>query len=80
MIHHNSDLFYDLYNTINENNHHKLTTFHHFQINFLSDLKSSFITSSASSLIMISMLSLFECIICSPSSSLEQVKLIAIVN
>ena len=37
----------------------------------LSESKSSFITSSASSLIMISMLSLFECITCSSSLSME---------
>ena len=30
MIHHNSDLFYDIYNTINEHNRNKLTRFHRF--------------------------------------------------
>ena len=43
------------------------------------NLKGS-ITQSALSLIMISMLSLFECITCSSSLSLEEIKLIAIVN
>ena len=38
------------------------------------------ITSSALSLIMISMLSLFECTKHSPSVSLKDIKLIAIVN
>ena len=47
---------------------------------FLSDLKSSLITSSALSLIMISILSIFECVTWSSSlSSLEEVKLIFIV-
>ena len=44
-----------------------------------SDWKGS-ITQSALSLIMISMLSLFECITCSSSLSLEEIKLIAVVN
>ena len=47
---------------------------------FLSDLKSSSITSSASSLIMISMLSVFECITRSSLLSIEEIKLFAIVN
>ena len=38
------------------------------------------ITSSAFSLIVISMLSLFECITRSPSLSLEEIKLVAIVT
>ena len=56
MIHLNSNLFYEICNTINEHNQRQtfITTL------FLSDLNSSFITSSSSSLIMISMLSLFE--------------------
>ena len=45
-----------------------------------SDWKSSSITSSALSLITISILSPFECITCSSSLSLEGIKLIAIVN
>ena len=40
----------------------------------------SSITSSTLLLVMISMLSLFECITCSSSLSLEEIKLIAIVN
>ena len=42
--------------------------------------KSCFITSSASSLIMISILSLFERITCFSSLSMEEIKLFAIVN
>ena len=45
-----------------------------------TDLKSFLIASSALSLIMISLLSLFECIAHSLSLSLEEIKLIAIVN
>ena len=44
-----------------------------------SDSKRSWITSSALSIIMISMLSLYECITHSSSISLEEIKLIAIV-
>ena len=61
----------------------KLTTFYRFQIilkSFLSESKISFTSSSASSLIMISMLSLFECITHSSSLSTEEIKLMAIVN
>ena len=47
---------------------------------FLSALNNFSITSSASSLIMISMLSLFECITRSSSWSLEEIKLFAIAN
>ena len=47
---------------------------------FLSESKSSFITWSASSLIMIYMLKLFECITCSSSLSLNKIRLFAIVN
>ena len=48
---------------------------------FLCDSNSSSITSSASSFIMISMLSLFECISYSTSlSSLEEIILLVIVN
>ena len=39
-----------------------------------------FITSSAFSLIMISMLSIFECIISHSSLSMEEIKLFVIVN
>ena len=47
---------------------------------FLRDSESLSINSSASSLIMISMLSLFECITSSSSLSIEEIKLFAIVN
>ena len=47
---------------------------------FLRESKNSFVTSFASSLIMISMLSLFECITRSSSLSMEEIKLSAIVN
>ena len=47
---------------------------------FLSESKSSFITSSASLLIMISILSPFECIIHSSSLSMEEIKLFDIFN
>ena len=47
----------------------------------MTDLKSFFYkTSSASTLIMISMLSLFECTTCSSSFSIEEIKLFAIAN
>ena len=62
----------------------KLTTFRPFfnQNLYLlrSDLKSFLITFSAFSLIMFSLLSLFQCIVCSSSLSLEEVESIAIVN
>ena len=47
---------------------------------FLSESKSSLITSSASSLIMISMLLLFQCITLSSLLFMEEIKLFAIVN
>ena len=85
MIHHNSNLFYDIYNTINEHNqrqtHYRSSILPiQFDIFFWSDLESSSITSSASSLIMISILSLFDCITWSSSLPSEEIKLIAIVN
>ena len=46
----------------------------------VSGLRSSSVTSLALLLIMISTLSLFECITHSSSLSLEEIKLIAIVN
>ena len=46
----------------------------------ISDLKSSAVTSFASWLIMISMLSVFECITRPSSLPLEEIKLIAIFN
>ena len=55
MIHHDSDLFYNIYNTTNEHNWTQ-TTFDWFQISFfylfLSYLEIYFITLSASSLII----------------------------
>ena len=51
-----------------------------FYILFLSESKSSFINSSASLLIMISMLSLFESITRSSPLSMEEIKLFPIVN
>ena len=51
-----------------------------FLISILSESKTYFITSSASLLMIISMLSLFECIIRSSSLSMERIKLFAIVN
>ena len=47
---------------------------------FLSESKSSSITSSALSLIMVSISSLFECITCSSSLSMDERKFFAIVN
>ena len=44
------------------------------------DSKSSLIALSTLSQVKISMLSLFECITCSSSMSLEEIKLIAIIN
>ena len=83
MIHHNLDLFYDIYNTINENNqrqtHYLSLIPNYFDIYFYW-IKKFFITSSVSSLFMISMLSLFECIAYSSSLSIEEIKLVAIVD
>ena len=85
MIHHNSNLFYDIYNKINEHNqrqtHYRSSILPiQFDIFFWSDLESSSLTSSASSLIMISILSLFDCITWSSSLPSEEIKLVAIVN
>ena len=80
MIHHNSNLFYDIYNTITEHNQRQ-THYLSSTLNlFLRESKSSFITLSASSLIMISMLSLCQCITGSSSSSMEEIKLCTTVN
>ena len=70
IIHLNYNLFFDMYNIINE--------YIYIQVLFIgfshriwclekSDWKSYFITSFALSLIMISVLSFFECITCSSS-------------
>ena len=85
MVHLNSDLFYDIYNKINEHNQTNLLSFidsfNLFWYLFLSDSKSSSTTSSASSFIIISMSPVFECISYSSSlSSLEETKLIASIN
>ena len=61
----------------------KLTAFHGFKIILISIFKwiKKFLrTLSASSLIIIYMLSLFECITHSSSLSIEEIKLIAIVS
>ena len=65
--------------------HDKLTTFHcnvskTFRYSLRKDTKSFLTTSSALSVIMISLLSLFECIMHSSSLSLEQIKLVAVAN
>ena len=55
----------------------QLTTLHRFQIMLISvfkESKSSFITSAASSFIITSVLSLFECIARSSSLSMELLK------
>ena len=61
MNYHVVDLFCGIYNTINEHNlrqtHYLSSVTNYFN---MSDLKRSFITSSASSLIMTSTLSLVE--------------------
>ena len=78
------DLFYGIYNTINEHNQRRTRIFHRlFQFIwdlFLIELKSSFLNSYASSLIMISMLSLFECIKRFSLITKEEIKLIVIIN
>ena len=84
MIHQDSDLFYDIFNTIIEHNkkqtHYPSSILNYFDIYFLSASRGSSIISSASSLIMVSMLSLFECIARSSSLSMEEIKLFSIVN
>ena len=82
MIHHDWNLFYDIYNTLIEHNWRKtlflpLIYCKLFWYLFKVNQKVLFITSSASWLIMISILSLFECIKCSSSLPyLEKIKLI----
>ena len=83
MIHHDWDLFYGIYNTILNIIKDKLFTVvdsKSFWYLFLIESTSSFITWSGWSLILISMLLLFECITCSSSLSMEEIKLFAIVN
>ena len=78
MIHHDSNLFYNVYNSINEHNwrqtHYLSLISNYFDIYFWAIEKSSSITSSASLLIMISVVSLFESI--TRSSSLCRDKVI----
>ena len=85
MIHDNLYLSYDICNAMHEykqrHNNYLSLILKLLCYLFLSDLKTSFITSSASSFIIISMLSLFECISRTSSlSSLEEIILIVIVN
>ena len=65
MIHHDLNLFHDIYDTINEHNQRQTRCLFSIQIILisifdLSESKNHFITSSTSSLIAISILSLFE--------------------
>ena len=84
MIQHDSDLLQDIYDTIN--NYDKRQNSVHFIDSklfcylFLSESNISFIILSSSSLIIISMLSPFKCITRLSSSSMEKIKLFAIVN
>ena len=75
-IHHDLELFFNIYNTINEHNRR--------QTNYLSLIPNCFdmysYNLSASSFIMISMLSLFQCISRSSSLLIEEINLIAIVS
>ena len=61
----------------------KLTTFHWFQIILISvseQFKTFFYNFMCFTLTIISMLSLFECITCSSSLSIDEIKLFAIAN
>ena len=84
IIYDNLDLFYDIYNTITQHNqrqtHYLSSILTYFDLSILSESKGSFITSCASLLIMISILSLFECITYSSSLSMEEIKFFAIVD
>ena len=77
-------LFYDIYNTISEDNQIWNNYLYLMILSLLQICKEViekvFITSFALSLIMTSLLSLFECIECSSSLSLEEIKVIATVN
>ena len=85
MIHHNLDLFYDIYNTANEHNQRQTLYLSLIPIilmsifNWIKNLYN-FITSSASSFIMIFMLSHLECITRCSILSMEEIKLFAIFN
>ena len=77
MIHHDSNIFDDIWNTID------VLPFIDFKLHwylFLSKTKKLFITSFALSLIMISMLSLFEYITRSSSLSMEELNLFTVVG
>ena len=79
MIHYGLDLFYGINNTLTAHNQrqtHYLSSILNYLISSLSESKGS----SASSLIMISMLSLFECTACCSSLSKEEITLFIIVN
>ena len=84
-IQHDWNLFYEICNTTTEHNwrqtHYLSMILNYFDIYFQVNQKVFFITSSASSLHIISMLSLFDCITRSSSFwSLEELKVTVIVN
>ena len=75
MIHYDLDLLYEIYNAINKHSQR----WNHY-LSSMNESKSYFVTSFASSLIMISMLSHFEYIARSSSLSIEEIKLIVTVS
>ena len=77
MMHHDLYLFHDVDDTIDE--HNQICLWYLWYL-LLSESKNFLIASSASSFIMVSMLSLFECIICCWSLSNGEIKLIAIFS
>ena len=81
MMYHDLDLFYDYCNTLTEHNRRQTQYLSSIVNYFLSEIKTFSIISCVTSLIMISMLSLFECITHSSLlSSLEEIKLIIFFN
>ena len=80
MIHYKCDLFYGYHDTINEPNSLPFIDSKLFWYLFLSESKRFFITSYASSLIMIPVFLLFECITRLSSIFMEEIKLFVIVN
>ena len=86
MIHRNFDLFYEIYNTINEHNRSQtyyLSLILEITLTSIKDDSKNFsTTSSALPLTIISFFSLYQSITWSSSSSLslEEIKLIVIVN
>ena len=84
IIYDNLDLFYDIYNTITQHNqrqtHYLSSILNYFDLSTLSESKGSFITSCASLLILISILSLCECITYSSALSMEEIKFFPIVD